>query len=842
MARPLPHKRVARAAAVSILTFAAVIAVLWSAPRVSGAVAEWLRTPQVRAVTLQVAGGLTLEPATASARAAAPGSRAGQDGGVTPAGAVAPSVDGDPAAAARASSATLDAGLRFTMLGVTCAVPEHAYGVLVDLRTSLDGSAWSRWYTTSLDVQADGRSRTPQAFTEALWTGPGRFVQVAARPADGSAAPAALRDVRVVAIDSNEQADAGAVVLGVLRRALATIAGFEFTPQAAAMTDKPAIVTRQEWGADESYRTGTPDYATPLMVFVHHTDSGNDYKRDEAASIVRGVYYYHTRSLHWSDVGYNFLIDRYGTVYEGRYGGVTKGVIGAQVLGFNTGSVGVSVMGTYSKTTPTAASVRALEGLLAWKLDVHHIDPLGRATLTCGYGEKFSTGEKVEFAAISGHRDANYTECPGNKLYPLLAGIRKTVDVTGQPKIYGAVVDELSISPGGDGVRDGATLTARLSDQADWKLEVRDAEGTLQRSVSGSGTAVQTTWSGRDNDGRLVPDGDYALTLSAGNAHGAARPASVTVRVDTAPPQVQSAAVDPDTFSPNGDGQDDTATVSFRPGESGTARVTVLDAKDRVVRTVLPWSSVGAARKTVSWDGRVNENGKLVDAPEGKAAIVVELRDPAGNSASVRRSVTVDRTLGYPVVKPSAFSPNGDGVKDAASLAFKLTRSADVKIRVLAGEESVRVMDLGALAAGDRNADWDGLGPGGAPLASGSYRLKVVADGDRGVSSVSVPVTVDLTAPRLTVPATLSVKKGRTAKVSFTVRDAYSATVNVNVTVADGDGAHVATLSPGWVKQGTPATCSWKPPAAGAYTLTFSAADRSGNPQAAPGVTRLTVR
>ena len=119
------------------------------------------------------------------------------------------------------------------------------------------------------------------------------------------------------------------------------------------MTDKPAIVTRQEWGADESYRTGTPDYAD--------TDDGCSSTTPTAATTTpaprRASWSAACTTttparLHWSDVGYNFLIDRYGTVYEGRYGGMTKGVIGAQVLGFNTGSVGVSMIGTFSKATP----------------------------------------------------------------------------------------------------------------------------------------------------------------------------------------------------------------------------------------------------------------------------------------------------------------------------------------------------------------------------------------------------------------------------------------------------------------------------------------------------------
>ena len=145
MAANLPHKRVARAAAVSILTFAAALTALWCAPRVSDAVAAWLRTPPVHSATLAVAGGLPLQAAAPLARATTRSS--GE-----------PSSSGDAVAAARAAAVTLDAGLRFTMLGVTCAVPDNADGVLVDLRTSLDGRRWSRWYTTSLDVQADGRS------------------------------------------------------------------------------------------------------------------------------------------------------------------------------------------------------------------------------------------------------------------------------------------------------------------------------------------------------------------------------------------------------------------------------------------------------------------------------------------------------------------------------------------------------------------------------------------------------------------------------------------------------------------------------------------------------------
>ena len=106
------------------------------------------------------------------------------------------------------------------------------------------------------------------------------------------------------------------------------------------MPAEPPIVTRAGWGADEALRSGAPLYGVVRCAFVHHTVNGNTYSRSQAPALVRGIYYYPRRSNGWRDIGYNFLIDRFGTIYEGRYGGVAKAVIGAQVLGFNSMSTG----------------------------------------------------------------------------------------------------------------------------------------------------------------------------------------------------------------------------------------------------------------------------------------------------------------------------------------------------------------------------------------------------------------------------------------------------------------------------------------------------------------------
>src|SRR6202035_3754414 len=116
---------------------------------------------------------------------------------------------------------------------------------------------------------------------------------------------------------------------------------------------------------------------------------------------------------------YNFLIDRFGTVYEGRAGGIDKNVIGAHALGFNTGSVGVSLLGNFSTATPPPAMQTALVNLLSWRLDVAHIDPLSTVQDVSGGNYKFKKGKVVTLRAISGHRDTGPSECPGNGAYAL---------------------------------------------------------------------------------------------------------------------------------------------------------------------------------------------------------------------------------------------------------------------------------------------------------------------------------------------------------------------------------------------------------------------------------------
>jgi len=190
---------------------------------------------------------------------------------------------------------------------------------------------------------------------------------------------------------------------------------------------RPRIVTRRGWGADEKLREKKFVYTKKAKAaFVHHTASGNGYRCAQAPSLIRGIYRYHVKSMGWRDIGYNFLVDKCGNIYEGRAGGVAKPVLGAHTLGFNTNSVGIAVLGSYDATKPSAAAVKAVARLTAWKLGLYGANPKGKTYLKSGGGNLYRKGKKVRLNVISGHRDGFNTECPGRLLYGKLGSTRST--------------------------------------------------------------------------------------------------------------------------------------------------------------------------------------------------------------------------------------------------------------------------------------------------------------------------------------------------------------------------------------------------------------------------------
>src|SRR4051812_18877351 len=249
----------------------------------------------------------------------------------------------------------------------------------------------------------------------------------------------------------------------------------------------PPIITRADWHADESIRRAGPYYADGgHLAIVHHTAGSNSYSKAQSASIVRAIELYHVQGNGWNDIGYNFLIDKYGQIFEGRYGGITRPVVGAHAQGFNTGSIGISVIGDYSSTSISPAARAALVSLIAWRLDLAHVDPLSKVVRVSSGNPRYPTGTALTLNAISAHRDVYPTSCPGASLYAQLPSLRTEVSKTGLPKLYAPAVVG---APGGP-----IRFTARLSSPVAWTVTVRDEAGATVASGTGTGTKVDWTW------------------------------------------------------------------------------------------------------------------------------------------------------------------------------------------------------------------------------------------------------------------------------------------------------------------------------------------------------------
>ncbi|WP_077798433.1 N-acetylmuramoyl-L-alanine amidase [Streptomyces sp. JHA26] len=190
---------------------------------------------------------------------------------------------------------------------------------------------------------------------------------------------------------------------------------------------RPSITTRRGWGADEKLREKKFVYTKKVKAaFVHHSATGNNYRCSQAPSVIRGIYRYHVKSMGWRDIGYNFLVDKCGKIYEGRAGGVAKPVLGAHTMGFNSHSMGIAVLGTYSSKKPSSAAVKAVARLTAWKLGLYGMNPRGKTYLKSGGGNLYRKGKNVRLNVISGHRDGFATSCPGKQLYGKLGTARSS--------------------------------------------------------------------------------------------------------------------------------------------------------------------------------------------------------------------------------------------------------------------------------------------------------------------------------------------------------------------------------------------------------------------------------
>lgn len=287
---------------------------------------------------------------------------------------------------------------------------------------SLEDGAWSRWEEVPYhsehqpDVNS-GDEESGRPGTEPVVVGEVSRVQVRAT-ATGEV-PAGL-DVSVIDPGESEESDTQSPSLSTEQSAVEESdeeAEGDELALTAANTNKPRIFSRRQWGANEEWRDrGSLSYYEVHAGYVHHTVTSNDYSRDQVDNIIRSIYSYHTRSRGWSDIGYNFLVDRFGRIWEGRFGGVARPVVGAHTLGHNDYAFGASAIGNFETTRPSDQMVNAFARLFGWKLSLHGVGPLKSGA--------YRHGGRV-YPAVNGHRDAGSTACPGSYLYARLGEIRQ---------------------------------------------------------------------------------------------------------------------------------------------------------------------------------------------------------------------------------------------------------------------------------------------------------------------------------------------------------------------------------------------------------------------------------
>ena len=369
-------------------------------------------------------------------------------------------------------SPIIEPGVAFIALGVEWPTTVRDLQVRVRSNTG-DWSDWLGVGDHETHVGPDYQT-APSGFRGLLFTPRSVAFQYRyqADPGQGSAR------LRIVAIDTTDGPAAPKPTAAQLAAAALPLAA---QPQ--------TVISRASWGCNESYRFDASgnliwpcDYRIVQKGIVHHTvtDTGGN----DPAAIVRAIYYYHAVTLGWGDIGYNFLVDYLGNVYEGRYGG--PNVVGGHAAQYNWGSVGIAAIGDFTSATPTQAMRTFLARMLAWKCQ--YLDPHGDAYFIDNF-----------YPTIAGHRDFNAglpsyykTSCPGDGLYELLPGLRGDVlwNLGGTVPTPAAKLSSVSYNPSSFAPSDCAPFNGTISVTA---VVQNTGTGTLVTMGPSPGLTYQET-------------------------------------------------------------------------------------------------------------------------------------------------------------------------------------------------------------------------------------------------------------------------------------------------------------------------------------------------------------
>ena len=303
----------------------------------------------------------------------------------------------------------------FSLVGATLpATGMKSSDVQLRVRT---GTRWGAWQTLSDDDSGpdtdstEGRAAAAVRSTEPIWVENADAVQARVKKRAAAASLVAGKSLKLTMVDPG------------------TLATDSATGASVAAAGRPAIISRAAWGADERIvckdRTASSQVS---MAVVHHTAGSNSYSSVASAKRqLRADMAYHVKGRGWCDLGYNFVVDKWGNIYEGRRGSIQSARVGAHASGFNSMSVGISMLGNYSTRTPPWAVRRSVAKLVAWKLSRYGRDPMSSVRYYAGAGSpRFKKGTLVTLPRVIGHRNVGLTSCPGRAGYAQLRSIRRS--------------------------------------------------------------------------------------------------------------------------------------------------------------------------------------------------------------------------------------------------------------------------------------------------------------------------------------------------------------------------------------------------------------------------------
>jgi hypothetical protein len=394
----------------------------------------------------------------------------------------------------------------------------------LEVRGSTAGAEWSDWQL----LLPDGDASTDREWIAGLLFLPKETARVQfrvtrERTPGSPPVPAALRAIFISPGASHEGVPAS-------------------TGPSVRKTGKPPVVSRTGWGCPDGQESPawTPEKTEVTHLIVHHT-AGSNHHTDWAA-VVRSIFALHTYTNGWGDIGYNFLIDPNGVIYEGRAGG--DDIRGAHFSCANSNTMGMAFLGTFTSLEPTVEAWKAATQLLGWKAGERGIDPLGIT---------HHLPTQLQLHTISGHRDANPstapgacprgTECPGDALYPLLTILRVDVaEVLTAPSIVvvspnggevWAVGRERSIAWSSSNLDPAAAITIRLSldgGETSEELSIVDAGTTSVSWTPGPEhlTSSARVWIGALVDGEIESEdwSDADFAIAPGSRRRSTRPPS----------------------------------------------------------------------------------------------------------------------------------------------------------------------------------------------------------------------------------------------------------------------------------------------------------------------------